>query len=238
MGLVSPLPLNTIGWGIGALAVLLFGYKSWRSYQSSGNYLSKYFGIFGLVMGTAFVLLSVPSFFTDSRDVLRATYLASDLLVYSGFLLQVPVLWFVGLKQSVRLPVLLVPAVAISAVGWVDNVRHFDVAVVGRIVEFYDSPLALQLQTALLFLIIIPTGLFFLREGVREYTGGSKRASAKSIIIGTAYVVVGFIVAINNLQARGIDSVESSITNIVIFSAMFIALLTPAFRNKSRDLIE
>lgn len=230
---VSPIPINTIGWGMGALALLLFGYKSWSGYKDSGSYLNKYFGLFGFVMGAAFILLSVPSFFTKDTDVLRATYLASDLLVYTGFMLQVPILWFVGLKNRVRLSFLLTLAVSIAAVAWVDNVRHFDVVAAGKIVEFYDSVLSLQLQTSLLLLIIIPIGLFFLVQATKGLLGRRrKQLVAKPFVIGIAYVVVGSIVAVNNMQDRGLDSVESGLTNIVVFTAMIIALLLPSAKRR------
>lgn len=229
--IVEQVPFNSLSWSVGSLAVLLFGYRSWLSWRQTGSQLSKYFGWFGFVLGTSLGFAALPAYFSTDGATLRTYFVLGDSLLYAALLIQARIMWFIGLKHKIAFGWILAPALVASAVSWVAELLGTSVNYSSDFLHFQYPQLSSWIIAAMLVGIILPGGIFFIREGLRA---GSVHVSStfKAVSIGLAYLLIGGSSAYNYAFHRGADTLESTTVNLVLFVFMIAALLVPSVRSE------
>src|SRR5665213_996105 len=123
------LPINAVAWSLGTVALYAFSFRSWRSYSQTKNPLAQMYYILGTTFGTAMLFFGVPGLLTQDTHILRYTYFTADFLVQISMQVQVWLLWFLGLRNRVRLRTLLVCALPFSILSITTEVLTSNVTV-------------------------------------------------------------------------------------------------------------
>lgn len=221
-------PINAVAWSIGALAMYTFAFKSWISYRYTRNPLAQMYCVLGAAFGTALFFFGVPGLFTQDAHILRYTYFFADLFaqvtMQAGFWL----LWFLGLRNHIRLDYLYLITIPFSAVLMTLQALTSNVAVSQSpyLIVYTDKPAVLILKSIIYVAVSLPIGYFFLRQVPRQTT---LKAKVKTMMAGLTFIVICLAATSNNIFDKGSDTPESA-TIVSIFFVIFLLsqLLRPS----------
>jgi len=221
-------PINSVTWTLGAVALYMFSFNSWRAYRRTKNLLAQMYYILGLSFGTALFFFGVPGLFTANTHVLLYTYFSADFFVQVSMQVQVWLLWFIGMRNRIRLQYLFAFTVPLSILSLTVEVltSHVSVSLSPHLVVYNDKPLVLILKSIIYVSIAIPLGYFFLRQVPSQTT---RRAKIKSLAAGLFFIVVCLAATSNNIFDKGSDTVSSAIT-VMIFFFIFLLVQLPRGR--------
>lgn len=227
------LPINAMAWSVGAAALYLFALRSWRSHRFTGNPLARMYFVLGLTFGTALFFFGVPALFTRDLGVLRYSYFFADLFVQISMQVALWLLWFLGLRNRVRLIYLYLVTVPFSAVLMTlqATTSHVEVSRSPYLIVYTDKPAVLILKSIIYVAIALPIGYFLLRQVPRQT---SFRPKVKSFIAGMTFIVICLAATSNNIFDNGSDTPTSAaivLSFFIIFAV--IQLLKPAGRQPS-----
>jgi len=217
-------PINAVSWSLGALALYMFAFKSWRSYRTTRNPLGRMYCVLGLTFGTALFFFGVPGLFTRDVSVLRITYFLADLFVQISMQVQLWLLWFLGLQGRTRLVYLYLITVPFSAVLMTLQAltSHVDISWSPYLIVYTDGTAVLILKSIIYLAIALPIGYFFVREAPRQSTF---KARAQSFMAGLTFIVVCLAATSNNIFDKGSDTPTSAAVISVLFIIFFLAEL-------------
>jgi hypothetical protein len=217
-------PLNSVTWTLGAVALYMFSFNSWRAYRRTKNPLAQMYYVVGLSFGTALFFFGVPGLFTQNPHILRYTYFSADFFVQVSMQVQVWILWFIGLRNRVPLKRLLAVTGPFSAVLITLEVLTSHVAVSRSpyLIIYNDKLPVLVLKSIIYVSIALPLGYFFLRKAPDQTT---PRAKVKSLTAGMFFIVVCLAATSNNIFDKGSDTVSSSVTVMIFFIIFLLAQL-------------
>lgn len=222
---ISLIPLNAVSWGVGSVCVMVFALKSFYRHRKLQIAVSYYFGWFGLLVSIAMAGYSFPAFFSQNIDLLRTFYTAGDGVLYLALLVQARMLWFLALRSQIAFLLIGVPVAIVGGVSWLIEARGAALSIQDNFMYFVTPRLSSLLQGWLLLALLLPTGYYFIREGLNQI---EPKAKAKSIAVGLAYLIVGANSSFNNFANSGLESPSTSIQNIVIFLVLLVATLWPS----------
>jgi hypothetical protein len=219
------IPLNSIVWAMGSLACFMLCYRSYASYRTSKNELSKYLAWFGLLMGIGQALLAVPAFFTLDSDILRTTYLMGEFFIYCSAVAQAAILWCLLLRARFPIYYATVPIFVLGAASWLYAVPRSTLAFAADNFIEYKDPLFSTVVIGLVLMgLFIPVGIYFLRSAARqEHT----KAILTSLTLGLVYVGVGLFPGGIELLSGQVITPRSAVFDLAFFFVMFSILLWP-----------
>jgi hypothetical protein len=227
-------PLNAISWSVGAVALYIFVFKSWRSYQITRNPLARIYSVLGFTFGTALFFFGVPALITQDPHILRYTYFMADLSVQASMQVQVWLLWFLGLRNYVRLDYLYLVTIPFSAVLMTLQAltSHVTVSQSPYIIAYTDQMAVLVMKSIIYVGIAMPIGYFLLRQVPRQT---SLRSKVKSFVAGMTFIVICIAATTNNIFDKGNDTPDSIAVVFTFFIVFVIVqLLRPAGRRINR----
>jgi hypothetical protein len=221
-------PLNALTWTWGALAMYVFTFKSWRSYQRTKNPLAQMYYRLGLPFGTALLFFGLPGLLTQDLHVLRYTYFLGDFFVQISLQFQAWLLWFLGLRSHVQLKYLLACTIPFSLVLISAEVLTSQVRISQspHLIIDFDKPFVLVLKSIIYLSIAIPLGYFLLKQAPHQTT---LRAKIKSFTSGMIFIAISLAATSNNILDKGSDTVQSTASVAIFFTIFLLAqLLRPA----------
>ncbi len=218
------LPINSIEWTVGAVALYTFSFKSWRSYRRTKNLLAQMYYILGTTFGTALVFFGVPGLLTQDAHILRYTYFSADFLVQVSMQVQVWILWFIGLRNRARLKTLLAFTIPVSvlSITWEVLTSKVTVSQSPYLIVYTDKTPVLVLKSIIYLTIAMPLGYFFLRQVPLQTT---RQAKVKLMASGMFFIVVCLAATSNNIFDKGSDTPTSALTVTIFFIIFLLAQL-------------
>jgi hypothetical protein len=219
---LSEIPLNSFVWLLGAAACLMLGYRSFVSYRSSTNELSKYVAWFGVLMGIGQLWLAIPAFFTHDSDNLRLTYLIGEFFIYSSAVAQAAILWCIILR-SMRLSIraVTIPVAVVGFIAWFYALPRSTLRFSGNFINYRDPTFSTVIIGVLLIGLFVPVGVYFLRSAVKQT---KSKAVLNGVALGLVYVGVGFFTGGIELLTGQVITPKSAIGDTAFFSIMLVAL--------------
>lgn len=226
----TSVPINAITWSLGAGALATFTFKSVRTYRVTRNPLAQIYCVLGFTFGTALFFFGVPGLFTQDPHVLRVTYFFADLFVQISMQVQVWLLWFLGLRNRVRLDYLYLVTIPFSTILMTLQALTSSVYVTTSpyLIVYTDKTAVLILKSIIYVVIALPIGYFLLRQVPLQ---ASPKAKIKSFMAGMTFIVIGLAATSNNIFDKGSDTATSASIVAIFFVVLWLAqLLRPVSR--------
>lgn len=223
-------PVNAIAWSLGSLSSYVFTFKSWRSYRVTRNPLGRMYCVLGLTFGTALFFFGVPGLFTRDVHILRVTYFLADLFVQISMQVQLWLLWFLGLRNRVRLVYLYLISIPFSAVLMTLQAMtsHVSVSQSPYLIVCTDQTAVLVLKSIIYVVIALPVGYFFVRQAPHQVTLPTK---IKTFLTGATFITVCLAATANNIFDKGSDTAGSAaVISLFFIIFLLVELLRPSGR--------
>lgn len=220
-------PINAATWSLGAAGLYVFVIRSWRSYRRTKNPMARMYYLLGLTFGTALFFFGVPGLITQDLSVLRVTYFLADLFVQISMQVQVWILWFLGLRNRLRLDYLYLVTVPFSTLLMTLQAltSHVSVSQSPYIIYYTDKPAVLILKSVIYMCVAMPIGYFLIREAPKQ---AAIPAKLKTFIGGMTFIVVGLAATYNNVFDKGSDTKGSAtVLGVFFFVFLLVQLLRP-----------
>ena len=227
---MTQVPINALAWSVGALALYIFVFRSWRTYRVTRNPLAQIYTLLALTFGTALFFFGVPALFTQNTHILRYTYFLADLFVQISMQVQVWALWFLGLRNYVRLDYIYMVTIPFSAVLMTLQAMtsHVSVSYSPYIITYSDQPVVLVLKSIIYVTIALPIGYLLLRQVPKQT---SLKSKAKSLVAGMTFIVICLAATSNNIFDKGSDTPGSAAVVLTFFIVFVVVqLIRPAHR--------
>jgi len=217
-------PINAITWTVGAATLYTFSFKSWRTYIRTRNPLARMYSTLSLTFGTALLFFGLPGLITQDPHIIRYTYFSADFFVQISMQIQVWILWFLGMRNLIRLGYLYVLTIPFSIVLLTLEVltSHVGVSQSPYLIVYSDKPPVLILKSIIYVTIAMPIGYFLLRQAPRQ---PNWRAKVKSLASGMFFISVCLAATSNNIFDKGSDTPGSARTLLVVFFIFLLAQL-------------
>ncbi|MGH7194896.1 MAG: hypothetical protein ACREJM_15380 [Candidatus Saccharimonadales bacterium] len=226
-------PINAVSWSLGGLALYTFSVKGWRSYRLTRNPLGQIYLVLGLTFGTALFFFGVPGLFTRDTHILRITYFFADLFVQITMQVGIWMLWFLGLRNRVRLDYIYLLTIPFSAILMTLQALTSEVAYSAsqNLIIYSDRTSVLILKSIIYVAVAVPIGYFLLRQAPLQT---SAKAKLKSFMAGMTFLVICVAATSNNIFDNGSDTPTSSAVVAVFFLIFFLSQLPRPVRRTSR----
>jgi hypothetical protein len=222
---LSEIPSNSYVWLMGSLACFMLCYRSYASYRTSRNELSKYLAWFGLLMGIGQAFLAIPPFFTLDPDALRTMYLTGEFFIYGSAVAQAAILWCLILRSRVPRLAILLPIGLIGAASWAYALPRSTLQLqANNFIEYRDPLFSTIVIGFVLITLFVPVGLYFLRSASDQ---NGVKATLTSLSLGLVYVGIGFFTGGIELLTGQVITPRSAIFDLAFFFVMFSVLLWP-----------
>lgn len=228
---MTSVPINAIEWSLGALALYVFSWKSYRSYRLTKNPVARMYYVVGLTFGTGLFFFGVPGLFTQDLQILRYTYFLADLFVEISMQAAFWLLWFLGLRNRIRLDYLYLVTIPFSAVLMTLQALTSEVGISHSpyLIIYTDQPPVLILKSIIYLAVALPIGYFLLRQVPLQ---SSLKSKVKSFMAGMTFIVLGLAATSNNIFDRGSDTPSSATVVAIFFLVFFLAQLLKPTVNK------
>jgi hypothetical protein len=221
-------PINAITWSLGFVAFYTLTLKSRSSYRRTRNPLAQMYYWIGLSFGTGLFFFGVPGLFTQNLQVLSYSYFMADFFTQVTMQIGFWLMWFLGLRNRIRLRLLLAFTIPFSVVLMVLQglTLRVELSQSPYLIEYLDQPPVLILKSIIYGAVSWPLGFFILRQAPSQLTLSAK---IKSAALGLAFILVSTAAIINNVFERGGDTKESATIVAIFFVVFFLAqLLRPS----------
>ncbi|MDQ5943595.1 MAG: hypothetical protein QG675_363 [Patescibacteria group bacterium] len=218
------IPSNMLPLAVMGTVALFFGLRGLYRYNKTKSPLTLYYSLSGILFGLSGLFYAIPFAITASEIILKSTVTIADILFYCGIMLQMRIIWYLGLKKRISFMWLFWPTFLISLISLAFdmnsrmNNRYY---VENSIAIFPTNQVTLYLLALLSISIILvglltlmqiknlkttqqkirlaTLGLYFLFAGITvEYNflflGGNNTSS--TIVIGYAVAALGFFVGL------------------------------------------
>jgi hypothetical protein len=209
---------------VGALALYSFSLNSWLAYRKTKSLMSQMYCVLSLTFATALLFFGLPGLVTGDAHVLRYTYFSADFFVQLSMQIQVWILWFLGLRNRLKLRWLLAITLPLSAVTLGLEVLTSQVSLSQSppLIIYLDKPPVLVLKSIIYLSIALPLGYFLLRQAPAQT---SRRAKLKTATAGLFFIVVCLAATSNNIFDKGSDTVGSAHVVLAFFIIFLLAQL-------------
>jgi len=221
---LSEVPLNSVVWLLGAAACFMLFYRSFASYRSSANELSKYIAWFGLLMGCGQSLLAIPAFFTLNPHSLHVTYIIGEFFIYSSAVAQAAILWCLILRSHLSRRTVTVSIALIGLVSWLYALPRGSLRFSDHFINYRDPVFSTIVIGVVLVGLFVPVGIYFLRSATKQT---QPKAILTSLALGLVYVGVGFFTGGLELFAGQVITPKSAIGDLAFFGIMLAVLAWP-----------
>ena len=196
------MPYNVIPFFLIGLSALFFGLRGYTHYRKTRTPLSFYFGISGILAGISGISYALPFIFTYDVFTLKIMTLVGDFFYYGAILVEVRIIWYLGLKKKISFYWLLGPMLVIQVFNIVvtaitlPNIKY---EIVNNFVTFPVAPLA-SWVFALISTSFVMVGYLTIKEayGIKE-----KSQRIRMYMIGSVFGLGGVTAIYNYVFLQG-----------------------------------
>jgi len=223
-------PLNLAIWAYASIAIMLFARRNFRMYHSSRNPLHKAFARFMLTVGIGIGLYSIPALFLYSHpDIVRYIMPIAIAVIAGSMATNTYVLYHINLlsKSSLRIVVTIQGLLALIVLF--EGFRELSMVVPNPYNLSPSYSVWLGSASALAYAsTLLPTGLFFLVNGVKKKDTLQR---LKSITFSAVYLGGCTVSVYLVFISRGVDTLFSSTLTLLTFSALLWLALSPVTKD-------
>jgi hypothetical protein len=220
-------PLNGITWSIGAIATTRFGLRSLKSHKENLNPIAKIYGYVGITLGIAFFFYGIPALLTNNTSALKYTMLSADVFVQLSMQILVWLMWFLGLRNYMKLRYLLTISGVYSLILLVYEAFTGHVTITSSphyIVNYIDKPLVLIMQGVIYISLALPLGYYFLLQVPKQT---NLNAKLKNFMNAMIFFFVSIAATSNNIFDKGGDTESSALVLGIFFIVFLIVSFIP-----------
>ena len=225
MDLFSPyLAYNAIGWVIGGISLLVFGFQIWRIDQSLSTQLTRHYILYSAALGGGILIFSLPGLLTADPGILKATYVVGEAMIDFSLVYQawIAAHFIVGSDLAKRIATIATGI--ISTYLWVMQILSpTPFRSSGSVVWGMNTGAHVAI-TAIMTILLLPVTYFFFKQA---YATQDSRARIKSFATGMTCAVIYVQYMILLYHYHDHQPFWASIINIVAFSGFLIALILP-----------
>lgn len=215
------IPSNVLPLFIMGTVVLVFGIRGLYHYSSVKTPLTLYYALSGVFFGVSGIFYSLPFAVTNNDTVLKLAITLADTLYYFAILVQLRIIWYLGLKKKISFMWLLVPALVLIIISFgFDIVNRLNTVyyVAGGVANFSTAQVSLYLL-AFLSLSIIAVGILTLLQ-VRHLQ--HKSAKIRLTTLGVMFLLAGLTVEYNFLFLQGNNTSSAIFIGYAVAIAGFV----------------
>ncbi|MEK7059831.1 MAG: hypothetical protein AAB971_03680 [Patescibacteria group bacterium] len=220
-------PVNAYTWTLGSLTVAVFAYRSWRTYKATKNPLAHIYFWLCTGLSSAFLVFGLPAILTANIGILRYTYVMADTLVQLTLQVETWLLWFIGLRNNIRLKTLIMMTSAYSLILIAIESTTSKVAISQspHLVVYSDIPTVLIMKSIIYIAIALPLGYFFLRQVPKQT---NLQAKVRLLFSALSFITISLAATSNNIFDNGSDTIQSTTILAGFFAVLLIAVLLPS----------
>lgn len=205
--------------------LLLFAWKSFRTHKKGGNLLNLHFARFMLFVGISLVIYASVPLFTDNSDLLVATMSLADSIIMLSMIFQAKVCQALRVFSDLVFRIVAIGISIVSLASLYLGLNYTQIKFEPFITSHIMHPLNGWLQSLVFIVVLIPTGLFFIRSGLKQ-TGFLTKFKVTGF--GTAYILACLVSIINYGVLHGQDSIPSAIATGITFTILFLIIILPS----------
>lgn len=215
------IPINVLPLAAMGTIVFLFGIRGFLHYQKVKSPLTLYYSWTGVLFGLSGIFYALPFAITSSVIILKSTVTIADLLFYSALMLQMRIIWYLGLKQKISFMWLFWPTLTIIIISLILDLStrisaHYYVE--NNIAIFATNQTTLYLL-ALLSISIIVVGFLTLMN-VRDLK--KRPQKIRLTTLGIMFIFTGMTVEYNFLFLNGSNTSSVIVLGYAIAAIGFI----------------
>lgn len=219
------IPSNMLPLAVMGTVALFFGLRGMYRYNKTKSPLTLYYSLSGILFGMSGIFYAVPFAIFNVSAVLKVTVTIADLLFYAGLLIQMRIIWYLGLKKRVSFLWILLPAIIMMLVSLgFDLFSRFNSTyyVENNIAIFPTNQTTLYLL-AFLSISIIIVGLLTLMQ-IRDLK--SRQQKIRLATLGMMFILTGLTVEYNFLFLGGNNTSSTIIVGYAVAAlGFFVGLL-------------
>lgn len=225
------IPYNMLPLAVMGAVALFFGLRGILRYSQTKSPLTLYYSWSGILFGLSGLFYAIPFAITASEIILKSTVTIADISFYCGIMLQMRIIWYLGLKKKVSFLWLFWPTFVISLISLAFdlnsrlNNRYY---VENNIAIFPTNQVTLYLL-ALLSISIILVGLLTLMQIKNLKT---KQQKIRLATLGLYFLFAGITVEYNFLFLGGNNTSTAIVLGYAIAAIGFFGGLLFVTRKK------
>lgn len=214
------IPSNMLPLAIMGTVAVFFGSRGLYRYNKTKSPLTFYYSLSGILLGLSGIFYAIPFAIFDISAVLKMTVTIADLLFYAALIVQIRIIWYLGLKKRVSFLWLFLPAIAVMLVSlgfdlfYRFNSRYY---VENNIAIFPTNQITLYLL-AFLSISIIIVGLLTIMQ-IRYLK--NRQQKIRLATLGMMFLLAGLTVEYNFLFLGGNNTSSTIIIGYAIAAIVF-----------------
>lgn len=215
------IPINVLPLALMGVLALFFGARGFMHYSKVKSPLTLYYSWTGVLFGLSGIFYALPFAITNVGTTLKVTVTIADLLFYSALMMQMRIIWYLGLKQKISFMWLFWPTLIIMTISLTLDLSYRLQAsyfVENNIAVFPTNPITLYLL-ALMSLSIIVVG-FLTLMGVGDLK--KRQQKIRLITLGALFIISGLTIEYNFLFLNGSNTSSVIILGYAIAAIGFI----------------
>lgn len=224
MTAIHDIPVSTVTWLLGSVALLILAVRSFLSYRHSRTELLKYAAWFAMLMGVSLAFFSAPSLFTLNTAVLLKWDLVGEVIYYSSMVAQAAVVWLLMLRRYVPVYAVTVPVALLCLSAWINAVPKASLVLSNDFLDYLDPRYSSLVLGGLLLILFLPVGIYFLRMAPHQQ---GIKSILNSVIFGLTYIGTSLIAGMIEVVTGKIITPTTAPGLIVFFIALIIIGLWP-----------
>lgn len=219
------IPSNMLPLAVMGTVALFFGLRGLYRYNKTKSPLTLYYSLSGILFGLSGIFYAVPFAIFNVSEVLKVTVTIADLLFYAGLIIQMRIIWYLGLKKRVSFMWLLLPSVAVMSVslGFDLYSRYNSRYYVENNIAIFPTNQTTLYLLAFLSISIIIVGLLTLMQ-IRDLK--SRQQKIRLASLGMMFLLAGLTVEYNFLFLGGNNTSSTIVIGYAVAAlGFFIGLL-------------
>ncbi len=215
------IPINVFPLAAMGLVAFFFGVRGFLHYNKVKSPLTFYYSWSGVLFGLSGIFYAVPFGVTNIEAVLKVSVTIADLLFYAGLMVQMRIIWYLGLKRKVSFLWFFWPTIILTiiALGF-DMVKRVESRfyVENGLAVFPTTQTTLYLL-ALMSVSIIIVGVLTLMQ-VKDLK--QKHQKIRLITLGLMFLFAGLTVEYNFLFLGGENTSPAIVLGYTLAAIGFI----------------
>lgn len=215
------IPINVLPLAVMGTIVFLFGVRGFMHYQKVKSPLTLYYSWTGVLFGLSGLLYAIPFAATSNELALKASVTIADLLFYAALMVQMRIIWYLGLKKKISFMWLFWPTIIATIIALsFDLIKRSQSRfyVDGNLAVFPTSQVTLYLL-ALLSISIIAVGFLTLMQ-VKDLK--QKQQKIRLTTLGIMFLFAGLTVEYNFLFLNGSNTSSIVVLGYAVAAVGFI----------------
>ncbi len=215
------IPVNVFPLAAMGLVAFFFGVRGFLHYRNVKSPLTLYYAWSGVLFGLSGMFYAIPFGLSSSEVVLKTAVTIADLLFYAGLMVQMRIIWYLGLKRKVSFGWFFWPTIILICISLgFDMVKRVQSRfyVENGLAVFPTTRVTLYLL-ALMSISIIIVGVLTLMQ-VRDLK--QKHQKIRLITLGLMFLLAGLTVEYNFLFLGGENTSPAIVLGYAIAAIGFV----------------